>query len=360
MRIRLAENIRAFRKARGLTQEQLSEVLGVTAGAVHKWEAGLSQPELGVIVELADFFDTSVDVLLGYEMRDNRLGIAAARLNRYRTEKNREGLAEAEKALKKYPHAFSVVYSAAKLYLVFGMAEQNAALLRRARELLEAARLLIAQNEDPRISESTIYGEIAKTQLGLGEAERAIEILKQHNADGLYDDVIGLTLAADCNREDEALPYLSEALMTNVASLIRVAVGYLNVYFKKRDSAQARVLLKWTIGTLSGLEKGEAPCFLDKINAMFYVCLARTHLLDGDEAAARDAMERAKALAEAFDARPDYRIDALKFISGAREMGIYDDLGVTAMEGARKTVAAMESAELDQLWKEIQLCEGKR
>ena len=39
MAIRLAENIRAFRKARGLTQEQLSEVLGVTVGAVYKWEA---------------------------------------------------------------------------------------------------------------------------------------------------------------------------------------------------------------------------------------------------------------------------------------------------------------------------------
>ena len=33
MAIRLAENIRAVRKARGLTQEQLSEVLGVTVGA---------------------------------------------------------------------------------------------------------------------------------------------------------------------------------------------------------------------------------------------------------------------------------------------------------------------------------------
>ncbi len=40
MEIRLAEQIRAQRKARGLTQEQLAEVLGVTVGAVYKWEAG--------------------------------------------------------------------------------------------------------------------------------------------------------------------------------------------------------------------------------------------------------------------------------------------------------------------------------
>ena len=36
MSITLAENIRAFRKARSLTQEQLAEVLGVTVGAVYK------------------------------------------------------------------------------------------------------------------------------------------------------------------------------------------------------------------------------------------------------------------------------------------------------------------------------------
>ena len=73
MEIKLAENIRAFRKQRSLTQEQLAEVLGVTVGAVYKWEAKLSQPELTMIMAMADFFDTSVDVLLGYEMKDNRL-----------------------------------------------------------------------------------------------------------------------------------------------------------------------------------------------------------------------------------------------------------------------------------------------
>ena len=76
----LARNIRAHRKARGLTQEQLAEVLGVTVGAVHKWEAKLSVPELPMIMEMADFFDISVDALLGYAMRDNRLGATEERL----------------------------------------------------------------------------------------------------------------------------------------------------------------------------------------------------------------------------------------------------------------------------------------
>ena len=111
MEIRLAENIRALRKQKQLTQEQLAEVLGVTVGAVHKWEAKLSVPELNLIMEMADFFDTSVDVLLGYEMKDNRLAATVQRIKEYRHNKDRSGLIEAEKALKKYPNSFEIVYN---------------------------------------------------------------------------------------------------------------------------------------------------------------------------------------------------------------------------------------------------------
>ena len=57
MKMMLAENIRSFRRERSLTQEQLSEALGVTAGAGYKWEAKLSIPELELIIQMADFFD---------------------------------------------------------------------------------------------------------------------------------------------------------------------------------------------------------------------------------------------------------------------------------------------------------------
>ena len=101
MEIKLAESIRTFRKERSLTQEQLAEVLGVTVGAVYKWEAGLSTPELPLIVEMADFFDTSIDVLLGYILKDNRIDATARRLRHCQRVKDLNGLEEAEKALRR-------------------------------------------------------------------------------------------------------------------------------------------------------------------------------------------------------------------------------------------------------------------
>lgn len=42
MRVLLAEKIRDLRKERHLTQERLAEAMGVTVGAVSKWESGVS------------------------------------------------------------------------------------------------------------------------------------------------------------------------------------------------------------------------------------------------------------------------------------------------------------------------------
>ena len=69
MKSRLAENIKTFRKERKMTQEQLAEAMGVTVGAVYKWESKQSNPDLNLIIGLADLFEVSTDVLLGYEWR---------------------------------------------------------------------------------------------------------------------------------------------------------------------------------------------------------------------------------------------------------------------------------------------------
>ena len=91
-----------------------------TIGAVHKWETGMSTPELGLIAEMADFFDVSMDILVGYEMKDNRLATVTDRLSRCINEEDPEGLNEAEKALSRFPHSFEIVYLSAALYMIIG------------------------------------------------------------------------------------------------------------------------------------------------------------------------------------------------------------------------------------------------
>lgn len=67
MSIKIAENIQALRKKKHLTQEELAEVFGVTSQSISKWELGLSCPDISVLPEIADYFEVSIDELLGYK-----------------------------------------------------------------------------------------------------------------------------------------------------------------------------------------------------------------------------------------------------------------------------------------------------
>jgi transcriptional regulator with XRE-family HTH domain len=54
-----------MRKKKGYTQESISEILGVTAQAVSKWENDLSYPDVALLPEIAKLFNVSIDELLG-------------------------------------------------------------------------------------------------------------------------------------------------------------------------------------------------------------------------------------------------------------------------------------------------------
>ena len=59
------ERIRELREEFGITQKKLSEILGVTRTAVAKWEANENGPNSDVLLKIADYFDVSLDYLLG-------------------------------------------------------------------------------------------------------------------------------------------------------------------------------------------------------------------------------------------------------------------------------------------------------
>ena len=64
----LNENIKTLRKAKGLSQEELAIKLNVVRQTVSKWEKGLSVPDAGMVIQIAEVLETTVNVLLGEEL----------------------------------------------------------------------------------------------------------------------------------------------------------------------------------------------------------------------------------------------------------------------------------------------------
>lgn len=64
LKLSIAKNIAALRKASGMTQFELAEKLNYSDKAVSKWERGESIPDISVLKSIADLFSVSVDYLL--------------------------------------------------------------------------------------------------------------------------------------------------------------------------------------------------------------------------------------------------------------------------------------------------------
>ncbi|MCH5271406.1 MAG: helix-turn-helix transcriptional regulator [Lachnospiraceae bacterium] len=352
MHINLSDNIRAFRKARSLTQEQLAEALGVTVGAVYKWEAKLSTPDINLIVELADLFDTSVDVLLGYEVKNNKQKAMVERMKSLMQNRDERALTEAEKALIRYPNCFDIVYQSATLYHMFGLINRDKKLRQRAIRLMERAILLINQNTDPTISELSIYINMADCYFTMDEAEKAVELLKSNNPCGINDALIGQILASACDLPQEAVPYLSIALLNNIASFTRIVMGYSNVYFKRREFASAVDILRATLAFFEHFREPKKSNFLDRMSALFYICLAHAQIELGETDAARESLCIAKSAADDFDRMPNYKGNSIRFVS-VDAATAFDDLGSTAKEAVLNLIQDIKSEALSALWEEI-------
>ena len=61
--------IRRIRKVNKITQEQLAERFGVSSRSVSRWENGNTMPELGILVELADYYEVDIKEIIDGERK---------------------------------------------------------------------------------------------------------------------------------------------------------------------------------------------------------------------------------------------------------------------------------------------------
>ena len=59
------ERLKELRTAKGLSQMQLAQAVGLSQSAIAKWELGKTEPTASAIILLAAFFNETTDYLLG-------------------------------------------------------------------------------------------------------------------------------------------------------------------------------------------------------------------------------------------------------------------------------------------------------
>lgn len=67
----MESNIRNLREERGITQKALGEIIGVSQQIVSRMEKNRNTIQADVLIQLADYFGVSTDIVLGYQGKDN-------------------------------------------------------------------------------------------------------------------------------------------------------------------------------------------------------------------------------------------------------------------------------------------------
>lgn len=68
----LNENIKAIRKSKGLSQEELAIKLNVVRQTISKWEQGLSVPDADMLISISEVFEMPVSTLLGEKVVETK------------------------------------------------------------------------------------------------------------------------------------------------------------------------------------------------------------------------------------------------------------------------------------------------
>lgn len=77
----MIKNLRALRESHGISQQKLADAIGISQQSVNKYENHQTQPDIVTLIQIADFFHTSVDYLVGHaEAQAESEGVPVYRL----------------------------------------------------------------------------------------------------------------------------------------------------------------------------------------------------------------------------------------------------------------------------------------
>ena len=338
MQLLLSDKIKKYRKEMELTQEGLADAIGVTVGAVSKWENGNTVPDIMTMMQLANFFNISMDELLGFDLTSKNVDDMCKRVDELgRKHEFDQAMIEANNAMSRYPHNFKVLYATASLYYYRYLTRLDRKDAEKAIDYFKMALGYLSQNKDPELNEYAIKSKIAYMYREI-DPEKAVELLKQINYDGSNFGAIATILSENLGKIDEALEYFTYALVKSFSEMLNTVFNISSVLVssgKKADAIKAVDMVDAELALIEASSVEKTINYTHKMRAGLLIIkaclLARLEEFDAME----KCVEEAYSLAEYFDGA-DGNTDiasSIKFYYTKQGVKMHDTSGVGAIEG---------------------------
>jgi len=284
----LDETIRTLRREKGLTQEQLAEVMGVSTASVSKWETGVAAPELTMLASLADFFEMSIDALIGHTVGKEQLKEKCTTIKELSLAgEDEKAIGQAEELLRRYPNEYDVVECTSDAYYTAFIHNSEKEYIYRCMELIHRKYVLSKDSSGKKWFE--MQRELANCRELLGEWKSAKDYYEESNVAGLNDANIARCLAR-MEETGPAIDMFSAAIENKIFTLLSDLMQLANLWAEQEDTAKVAATYQ---AALTIIERFNHQLNLKVMEVSCYFALAAIENEAGNTEAAMEHIRRA-------------------------------------------------------------------
>ena len=220
------------RHKRGITQDELANHLGVSKGAVSKWETGSSLPDILLLPQLASYFDISIDELIGYQpqMEQEDIKELYIRLSKdFSVLSFDEVLAECLKIAKKFYACYPLLFELGALLINHtsqaSSPEQVEQIMEKALEWFHRVR---TEADETNLQKESLLME-AFCLLQLQRPSEVIDILEPVNMQPGSPEPLLASAYRAIGNDQEAKKILQVGIYKEIMTLFNLFPSYLNL-----------------------------------------------------------------------------------------------------------------------------------
>jgi transcriptional regulator with XRE-family HTH domain len=256
----IGETIRELRKKKGVTQEQLAEVLDISVPAISKWESGQTNPELSMLPILARYFEVTLDFLFGFSSKlepEEVQAICDEISLKFATLSFEQAQAELFECLRQYPTHYPLMYQLASI-AIFQMSRANSEeesnnFVRKILDVFEQCK-----NSDDIAIKQGAYFQMVNMHIALDEFDKAQVILDQIPLQVADPQFLQSILHLRRGEHEQTVKIMKESLFQSVSNLFANITMMISAYQEMSPENTEDILdlheKRRAIATLFGME----------------------------------------------------------------------------------------------------------
>ena len=276
----LGERIAELRKKKGISQEELADVLLTSRQAISKWERGESDPDIGRLKDLAVYFNVSIDYLLGYDIDSASVNNFIERVNKCSDTGTYDiSLDEIRMVVSLNSNNLNIYLAALNYLNDYYFINHDEELLDLLIQYAKKAILLFQPNNIYDVDLNSLHHVVASVYSMKKEYELAIKYIKENQV--IKSEYLMSQCEFALGNYEEVEKITSEIFLNSISLMIESNATQIRILLQTNRIQEALDLSDWSINFIKSVGK-EEDIFLNIIFIFSFTkaCCEKTLGLD--------------------------------------------------------------------------------